>query len=91
MEDTASRHSSTHQSNKHSADSAGTAKTKTSKEPSDKKKLKVLKTALKEERTAREEQALELNVLKKRNRELEKEFQDSNNKYLEVYEENDRL
>jgi hypothetical protein len=59
MEDTKSRNSSTYKgSNKQSENSAGTAKTgsKTKKEePSDKKKLKVLKNALKEERSAREE------------------------------------
>jgi hypothetical protein len=73
MEETASRNSSTYKSKKGSADSAGTAKTKTGKEISDKKKLKVLKNALKEEKMAREEQTIELNLVKKRNNELEKE------------------
>jgi hypothetical protein len=58
MEDTKSRNSSTYKgSNKQSENSAGTAKTaKTKKEePSDRKKLKVLKNALKEERSVKEE------------------------------------
>lgn len=57
MEDTKSRTSSTYKgSNKKSESSAGTTKTaKTEKEPSDKKKLKVLKSALREERNARTE------------------------------------
>jgi hypothetical protein len=72
MEDAASRNSSTHRSNKHSADSAGTTKTKSG--ATDKKKLRVLKSALRDEQNARKEQALELDLLKSRNVELEKEF-----------------
>ena len=87
-DDTASRNSSTYKgSNKHSQNSNG----KPTKDASDRKKLKVLKNALREERTAREEQTLEINALKQRNTELEKEYNEINNKYLEIYEENDKL
>lgn len=72
------------------ASTTGSIKT-VKKEPSDKKKLKVLKNALKEERLAREELAIEVNALKQRNRELEKEHGEVNNKYLDIYEENDKL
>jgi hypothetical protein len=55
MEDTKSRNSSTYKgSNKQSENSASTAKTK-KEEPSDRKKLKVLKNALKEERSVTKE------------------------------------
>jgi len=57
----------------------------------DKKKLKVLKTALKEERHAKEELINELQAIKNRNQELEKENDETNNKYLKLYDENDRL
>lgn len=74
-----------------SAPHSTTGSMKTKKEPSDKKKLKVLKNALKEERTAREELTIEVNALKQRNCELEEEYSEINNKYLEIYEQNDRL
>lgn len=93
MEETKSRNSSTYKgSNKRSENSAGTSKTATTtKDVSDKKKLKVLKKALLEERSKTKEQAIEIDALKKRNQELEKEYTDINNKYLETYEENDKL
>jgi len=87
-DDTSSLHSSTYKgSNKHSQSSSS----KPVKDASDRKKLKVLKNALREERSAREEQTLEITALKQRNAELEKEYNEINNKYLEVYEENDKL
>ena len=58
---------------------------------SDKKKLQVVKTALIETRAAKEELEKELNALKTRNRELEKENADTSNKYLRLYDENDKL
>jgi hypothetical protein len=51
----------------------------------------VIKTALREERLVREEQTIELNAVKIRNQELEKEYNEINNKYLSIYEENDKL
>lgn len=60
-------------------------------EASDKKKLKVIKQALIESRQAKEDLDKELNALKTRNRELEKENADTSNKYLRLYDENDKL
>jgi len=40
---------------------------------------------------AREEQSIELGALKTRNKELESEYEQMNNKYLKLYEENDKL
>ena len=60
-------------------------------EASDKKKLKVVKQALLDARTAKEELEVELTSLKARNRELEKENADTSNKYLRLYDENDKL
>ena len=87
-----SKKSSNKQSNG-SGNTANTSKTsKNSKEAvSDRKKLKVLKTALRDERLAKEEQTIELNAVKIRNQELEKEYNEINNKYLSIYEENDKL
>ena len=64
-------------SNKQSNGSGNTANTsktsKNSKEAvSDRKKLKVLKTALRDERLAKEEQTIELNAVKIRNQEPER-------------------
>lgn len=58
---------------------------------SEKKKIKVLKEKLIEERAEREQLQNEMIALKARNKELEKECQDSSNKYLRLYEENDKL
>jgi len=95
-DDTKSMNSSKKGSNKQSNGSGNTANTsktsKNSKEAvSDRKKLKVLKTALRDERLAKEEQTIELNAVKIRNQELEKEYNEINNKYLSIYEENDKL
>lgn len=90
VDDTISKNSSFKGSNKHSGGSNDTSKTK-KEAASDRKKLKVLKTALREERLAREEQSIELNAVKIRNLELEKEYSEINNKYLAIYEENDKL
>ena len=64
---------------------------KEAEEASDKKKLKVVKQALIETRQAKEDLEKELNALKTRNRELEKENADTSNKYLRLYDENDKL
>jgi len=92
-DDTKSMNSSKKGSNKQSNGSGDTLKSsKNSKEAaSDRKKLKVIKTALREERLVREEQTIELNAVKIRNQELEKEYNEINNKYLSIYEENDKL
>ena len=58
---------------------------------SDKKKLKIIKEALKEERRLREEATEQLEALKSRSRELEKECNETSNKYLKLYDENDKL
>lgn len=64
---------------------------KEAEEASDKKKLRVIKQALIETRQAKEDLEKELNALKTRNRELEKENADTSNKYLRLYDENDKL
>jgi len=50
-----------------------------------------VKQALLDARTAKEELEAELTSLKARNRELEKENADTSNKYLRLYDENDKL
>lgn len=50
-----------------------------------------MKQALLDARTAKEELEAELTSLKARNRELEKENADTSNKYLRLYDENDKL
>ena len=64
---------------------------KTAEEVSDRKKIKVLKQALKDERAQKGSLQEELNVLKERNRELSKEHETMSNKYLSLYDENDKL
>ena len=56
-----------------------------------KKKLKVIKMALMDERKARTEATEQLESMTKRHRELETEYETTNNKYLKLYEENDKL
>ena len=57
----------------------------------DKKKLKVLKAALVEERAAKEDTLAEFSAMKQRLKELEQENHETSTKYLKLYEENDRL
>lgn len=66
-------------------------KKKTAEEISDRKKIKVLKQALKDERAQKAHLDEELNVLKERNREMTKEHETMSNKYLALYDENDKL
>ena len=69
----------------------GTKKKKSAEEVSDRKKIKVLKQALKDERQKTSSCQEELDVLKERNRELTKEHETMSNKYLSLYDENDKL
>ena len=46
---------------------------------------------MKDERTAKATLAEELNVVKERNLELTQEYDTQSNKYLALYEENDKL
>lgn len=64
---------------------------KTEQEVSDRKKIKVLKQALKDERSQKASLEEEMAVLKERNRELSKEHETMSNKYLALYDENDKL
>lgn len=64
---------------------------KTTEEISDRKKIKVLKQAMKEERASKAVILEELEVLKERNKELRKENEVMSNKYLALYDENDKL
>ena len=64
---------------------------KTEQEVSDRKKIKVLKQALKDERSQKASMEEEIAVLKERNRELSKEHETMSNKYLALYDENDKL
>ena len=69
-----------------------TGKTKkTAEEVSDRKKIKVLRQAMKDERAQKAAIQEELDVLKERNRELSKEHETMSNKYLALYDENDKL
>ena len=56
-----------------------------------KKKLTVLKKALLDERSAREDLQGENQFLKKKQAEIEEENNATNDKYLKLYDENDRL
>ena len=56
-----------------------------------KKKLTVLKKALLDERSARDELQKENDFLKKKQAEIEEENNATNDKYLKLYDENDRL
>ena len=58
---------------------------------SDKKKIKILKAALVDERQNKEDMMAELQALKQRNKELELECHETSNKYLRLYDENDKL
>lgn len=64
---------------------------KEAEEASDKKKLKVVKQALLDLRKEKEDNELTLNILKTRNKELESQNAETSNKYLKLYDENDRL
>lgn len=66
-------------------------KKKTAEEVSDRKKIKVLKQALKDERAQKGAVKEELDVVKERNKELVKEHEIMSNKYLALYDENDKL
>ena len=66
-------------------------KKKTSEEINDRKKIKVLKQALKDERAQKCSLQEELDVVKERNKELVKEHETMSNKYLALYDENDKL
>ena len=57
----------------------------------DKKKLKVLKQALKDERAQKQQLADETATLTLRNKELQKENDAISSKYLSLYDENDKL
>ena len=57
----------------------------------DKKKLKVLKQALKDERSQKQTLNEEIKTLTTRNKELQKEYEQLDTKYLSLYDENDRL
>jgi predicted nuclease with TOPRIM domain len=50
-----------------------------------------MKQALLEIRKEKEELEIQLGSLQKRNKELEKENADTSNKYLRLYDENDKL
>ena len=69
----------------------GGKKKRSGEEISDRKKIKALKQAVKDERTAKATLTEELNVVKERNKELTKEYEIQSNKYLALYEENDKL
>lgn len=64
---------------------------RSAQEVTDRKKIKVLKQALKDERNSKQSLQEELDVVKLRNRELAKENESMSNKYLAMYEENDKL
>lgn len=64
---------------------------RSAEEINDRKKIKVLKQAMKDERNKNASQAEELEVMKERNRELTKEHETMSNKYLALYDENDKL
>ena len=64
---------------------------KSAEEISDRKKIKVLKQALKDERNMKSNLQEELQVVKDRNKELTKEHETLSNKYLSLYDENDKL
>ena len=66
-------------------------KKKTTEEISDRKKIKVLKQAMKDEREQFAITKEELEVQKQRNRYLTKEKEEMSNKYLALYDENDKL
>lgn len=66
-------------------------KKKTAEELTDRKKIKVLKQAMKDERNAKSVLQEELDVVKERNKELVKEGETMSNKYLALYDENDKL
>ena len=57
----------------------------------DKKKLKVLKQALKDERNDKQQLNDQIATLTLRNKELAKENESISTKYLSLYDENDRL
>ena len=63
---------------------------KTAEEISDRKKIKVLKQAMKDERAGKAVIQEELDVVKERNKELRKENEVMSNKYLALYDENDK-
>jgi len=66
-------------------------KKKTAEEVSDRKKIKVLKKAMQDERAQKAQLKEELEVMRERNRELTKEHETMSNKYLALYDENDKL
>ena len=74
-----------------SDDSKSQAEAKKKSDADAKKKLKVIKAALMDERKARTQVAEALESLTKRHQELEAEYEVTNNKYLELYEQNDKL
>ena len=69
----------------------GGKKKRSEAEVSDRKKIKALKQAVKDERAAKATIAEELEVVKERNLELTQEYETQSNKYLALYEENDKL
>ena len=64
---------------------------KSAAEVNDRKKIKVLKQAIKDERAKTASLSEELGVVKERNKELTKEHEAMSTKYLALYEENDKL
>ncbi len=66
-------------------------KKKTTSNKEDKKKIKILKGALKDEMAKKETLQKELEREKSLNQNLEKELSDKDNKNLELYEENNQM
>lgn len=66
-------------------------KPKDDAQQAERKKLKVLKQALKDERAIKTHLEDEIKVLTERNKELSKENESMSNKYLGLYDENDKL
>ena len=64
---------------------------KSTEEISDRKKIKVLKQAMKDERAGKAVVQKELDVVKERMKELRRENEVMSNKYLALYDENDKL
>lgn len=75
----------------YSKSTSGQKPKRSAQEINDRKKIKVLKQALKDERNQKSSFSEELDVVKERNRELTKEFDTMSNKYLALYDENDKL
>ena len=74
----------------HSTKGGGRQK-KSTEEISDRKKIKVLKQAMKDDRAGKAVVQEELDLVKERMKELRKENEVMSNKYLALYDENDKL